>query len=78
MANITTRAKFYVESVTKRQSHSGTVILRAVHDSAINTEDHAFQKATPSGTLEMSLYGEKQMEFFKPGQKFYIDFTEVE
>lgn len=71
-----TRAKFYVQSVTHTE-YGAQVKLSAVHDSAINNEDNAFNAATPSGELTMSLSGKERAKFFTPGERYYIDFTLV-
>jgi hypothetical protein len=75
--NTRTRAKFLCQEV-KRTATNGHVKLTAVHDSAINNEDNAFNKATPNGTLEMVLYPVEKADFFTPGKAYYLDITEVE
>jgi len=71
---MTTRCKFKCTSVAHME-YGAKVTLSAVHGSDINNEDHAFQKATPSGELTMSL--SHNPEFFTPGKCYYLDITEV-
>ena len=70
-----TRCKFRCDSVTHHAYGSKTTILSAVHSSDINTEDHRFQKATPSGKLELTI---SHGDFFEPGKSYYLDIQEVE
>ena len=67
-----TRCKFRCESVN-RNSTNGTVTLLAVHSSDLNTEDHAFCTATPSGKLEMNLFPVAKADYFTPGKFYYLD-----
>lgn len=71
-----TRCKFQCADI-RRTSTNGYVTLNAVYDPALNNEDSAFQKATPSGKLEMSLYPVEKADFFTPGKYYYLDITEV-
>lgn len=71
-----TRCKFRCESIT-RNAYYGTIKLVAVHDSKINTEDHAFNTATPSGTLEMTVCPVAKADFFTPDKYYYLDISEV-
>lgn len=76
---MTSRSKFTVQSVTKTGEKHGSVILAPQYDSALHTEDHAFQTATPWGEIKLGLSGSgTQVDFFKPGAVFYVDFTPVE
>lgn len=69
------RAKFYIESVTLSE-HSDTVKMRAVYEgAAANAEDNTFAEATPSADVSMTVNNKAVRGFFKPGQKFYADFT---
>lgn len=40
-------------------------------------EDNTYAKFTPSGELKLSIANPALIGKFKPGQTFYIDFTEV-
>ena len=76
------RAKMKVESV---QVFEGREVLRmsAVCKSGGypadgSDEDNTFAKFTPGAILEMHISNEALHGQFKPGQKFYLDFTEAE
>lgn len=71
------RAKFRVESVNKFE-HSETVTFHAVYGGSTNAEDNTFADATPSAKLEMTVTNKAVHGAFKPGQKFYADFTPAE
>lgn len=38
-------------------------------------EDNSYSQATPSGELSLSITNKALHGKFKPGQKFYVDFT---
>lgn len=69
-----TRAKFRVESVLV-QAHAETVKMTAVYGGSTNAEDNSFSAATPSADLSMSITNKSLHGQFKPGQKFYADFS---
>lgn len=79
------RAKMYVSSIT--QTGSGgklsqeTVSFSCVSDKPYGpegeSEDNTFSRYSPSGTLEISITNHALHGQFKPGQKFYLDFTEA-
>lgn len=71
------RAKLQIESVTLN-GHSEQLKFRAVYGGGSNAEDNTFSEATPSAELTMSVTNKELHGKFKPGQKFYVDFTEVE
>ena len=71
-----------VESVQVFES-SEVLRMRAVCKSGSypadgSDEDNTFAKFTPGATLEMHISNEALHGQFKPGQKFYLDFTEAE
>lgn len=68
------RAKMVVESV-KQTVHAEEVGLSAVHGGT--AEDNNYAEATPSASLIMWVNNIAVRGFFKPGQKFYVDFTEA-
>lgn len=71
------RAKFIVNSVEMFNHGYGKVRLTACYET--NTpENERFTKATPNGTIEMSVDNPAALEQFKPGQYFYLDFTATE
>lgn len=71
------RAKLRVETVTKSE-YAETVVLNAVYGGDKNSEDNTFSEATPSAKFEMTVSNKAVHGFFKPGQKFYVDFTECQ
>lgn len=74
------RAKFQCESVTKHAWGSEQVKLHAVcaaPGEKLNEEDASFSKATPNGNLEMHIDNPGVQGFFKPGQSYYLDFSEA-
>ena len=42
------------------------------------SEDNTFARFTPSGSLSLMINNPDLLGKIKPGQKFYIDFTEAE
>ena len=48
------------------------VKLSAEYDQS-NPEDQRFQTATPTGRLEMEIDNPARIDFFKPGESYYID-----
>lgn len=57
--------------------YSDTVSLSAVYGGSTNKEDNSYAAATPSGRLELQVSNPEVRGLFKPGQKFYVDLTEV-
>lgn len=41
------------------------------------SEDNSFARWTPSGELKLDVTNPDLLGRFKPGQKFYVDFTEA-
>lgn len=72
-----TRAKFKVDSVEANE-YSDIVKFSAVYGGDKNSEDNTFSKATPSASCTMQVTNEAVRGQFKPGQKFYVDFTPAE
>ena len=70
------RAKFKCESVNNFE-HGQEVSLSAVQSSE-NQEDQDFNKYTPSGTHTMMIDNPDARDYFIPGKKYYLDFTEAE
>lgn len=72
-------ALFTVQRIQTDEYQSGykqrKVILSALYDESI-PEEKRFQKATPSGNIEMSIDNEAALAEFTPGKKFYVEFTE--
>lgn len=65
------RAKFFVYSVGQT-IHGGSVDLRAV---TRGEDNKAWASATPSGSITMTINNELALNFFKPGEEVFIDFT---
>lgn len=71
------RAKFQIQSVTLN-GYSEVVKFSAVYGGSTNAEDNSFSEATPSASCEMTISNKALHGQFKPGQKFYVDFTPTE
>lgn len=77
----TMRAKLQIESVTQRQ-HGETLKFHAVGPKGSYTadgsdEDNTYARFSPSASLEITIQNPALLGQFKPGQKFYVDFTEA-
>jgi hypothetical protein len=72
------RAKMAVIEVARNQWGSRKVTFQPQYDQSI-PEDQRFQKATPSGSIEMLIDNPPVAEFFEQnlGKAFYVDFTPV-
>jgi len=70
-----TRAKLEVQSV-KSTTYCDEVSLSAVCGKS--PEDNSFSQATPSATFTLSITNPSVRGKFKPGQKYYVDFTETD
>lgn len=73
------RAKFQVSSVKSYawNPNAKEITLTPQYDTSI-PEDRRFAKATPSGTLTMTVDNPAASEQLELGKFFYIDFTPVE
>jgi hypothetical protein len=80
------RAKFTVSNISKSYyagangepvEGSTYVTLTPQYDSSIE-EDRRYAKATPSGEIRLQVDNPPAVEYLKPGQQFYVDFTKVE
>jgi hypothetical protein len=80
------RAKFTVTSIKKQfyktaagevVEHSAEIVLTPQYDSTIE-EDRRYAKATPSGLISLCIDNPSAIEYLKPGEAFYVDFTRVE
>ena len=65
------RAKWHCESVTKNDYHQEIVRFRA----AFGPGNEDWSKATPGGTLEMTISNEAAHGKFIPGQDYFSDFN---
>lgn len=77
------RAKFAVTNVITTAwgaapgQSTSKVVLEPRYDESI-PEDERFQKATPSGRIEMQIDNPVAVAQLVPGKQFYVDFTPVE
>ncbi len=80
------RAKFLLQSVNSTPAGAGGVVealeFCAVTDKAFdpegNSEDNSFARWTPTGSLTMTVTNPNLVGTFKPGEKYYLDFTKAE
>jgi hypothetical protein len=70
-----TRAKFQCLSVTDH-GWNKTVKLQVVYSRKEGEENYDFTKATPSGTIEMTIDNPVAAVQFKPQSYYYVDFQE--
>lgn len=75
---MTIRAKFTVCSITQHywNKDARTIKLQPMYDTSI-PEDQRFEKATPSGSLEMTVTNPAALDQLALGETFYVDFTPV-
>lgn len=74
--SMTVRAKFHCNSIEQYQ-YGTRAKLTAVYGK--EGENHDFAKATPSGSVEISIdHDVPASTFFKPGEEYFLDFTKVE
>ena len=72
-----TRAKFQCYSV-QDHGHNKTIRMGVVYSRKDGTENRDFTKATPSGTIEMSIDNPAAAVQFKPLRYYYVDFQECQ
>jgi hypothetical protein len=77
------RAKMSVYSVEQLQGGQEKLHFTCVggnkpYGAQGESEDNTFARYTPSGTLELLVNNPDLAGKFKPGQKFYLDFTEAD
>lgn len=70
------RAKFTVRSVLKRPG-SVEIDAEPVKDDGI-PENRSFNTYTPSGSLKMTVCNPAALDYFQPGECFYLDFSKVD
>ena len=71
------RAKMRVVQVTDTGT-SDLVKFGAVTGNSANPEDNTYAKYTPSAVLDMQIDNPSLKGTIKPGQMFYLDFTQTE
>lgn len=69
------RAKLEVQSVNLT-TYADEIKFSAVCGKT--PEDNSFSSATPSATFSMAVTNPKVRGLFKPGQRYYVDFTETD
>lgn len=69
------RAKLTIATVTLT-GHGE--ILKFNADYTGSKEDNSYSAATPCASLEMAVSNPSLLGKFKPGQRFYLDFTPVD
>jgi hypothetical protein len=75
---MTVRAKMQCHEVTSFQGGNIRVRLGAVYSNDPNSENRAFADATPQGSVEMHIQGNKPAaKMFEAGKHYYVDFTEA-
>lgn len=73
------RGKFTLQSITQHSwsPTAQTFKFGAIYDTATE-ENRKFTKATPTGTLEMTVDNPPAQVFFEIGKSYYLDFTKAE
>lgn len=69
------RAKLTIQSVTDN-GYNDQVKFTAQYSE--NKEDNSYSEATPSASADFTISNKALRGQFKPGQKFYVDFTPIE
>ncbi len=74
---MTVRAKFKVDSVTRRKEHDGqeSQTIRLMPVISGSEENKRFYKYTPSGNIELCTVNPEAGNQFELGKEYYIDFT---
>lgn len=77
----TVRAKFKVSEIIEKhftpEYSQKTIVLTPQYDQKI-AEDVSFQKATPTGRMEMQIDNPVAIERMPIGKLFYVDFIPVD
>ena len=75
---MTVRAKFQLQSITAHHWNKDCKTLKffASYDPSI-PEDLRFQKATPSGSFEMTVDNPAALAQFELGNQYYFDVTQA-
>jgi len=76
------RAKMKVSEVIIREGHEELKMVPVCKTGSYPEdgadEDNTYAKWTPSGELKLGITNPALHGQFKPGQKFYVDFTDAE
>ena len=73
------RGKFTLQSITHHSwsPTAQTFKFGAIYDNSTE-ENRRYSKATPTGTLEMTVDNPPAQAFFEIGKTYYLDFTKAE
>lgn len=72
------RCKMRLENVFANAWGGAKAIFRCEYDPRVVEEDVGFQKATPTGTLEVQIDNPKASEQLVIGAYYYLDLTKIE
>lgn len=80
------RAKVQIGTVSRIICQDGSVSMEQIQAHPVcgnfgqngESEDNTFARYTPSGNVELSITNPDLFGKFRPGQKFYVDFTLAE
>jgi len=72
------RGKFTVTQILRNHYNpeAAEITLAALYSTT--PEDNSYSKATPNGTIQMSVSNPSAVETLTLGKIFYVDFTEAE
>ena len=73
-----TRCKFTVQSIEDFGHGRKIYSLNAVYYEPLTKEDRAFSKATPDGSMKVTIENPAVQELLKVGQKVWVDITPVD
>jgi len=73
---MTVRAKLHLKSETTYEWGGKKLTFETRYDNSI-PEDRRFQKATPTGSIDMHIDNPAALEQFKLGSDYYVDFSPV-
>lgn len=74
---MTVRAKFQLNSITNYSYGGKRLRFEAVCDNSTE-ENRRFNKATPSGHMEMTIDNQEAVRQFELGKFYYADFSPAE
>jgi len=70
----TVRSKMHLVSITEHEHGGNTLRFETRYDDTI-PEDQRFQKATPTGYIEMQIDNPSAYAMFEIGKDYYVDFN---
>lgn len=70
------RAKFKLATISHHEGGFANLSFKAVMYGT-GAENEIFNKFTPNGELNMGVTNPLVLDGLKPGQEFYVDFTEA-